>query len=434
MNSKLLLIATVLLLSLAQHLYSNPAQLKQALKYYEEDKYEQAISIYNKIIDKHPTNITALLGRANCYLSLNEFDQAITDMNICLTIDTLNAKVYNILGIAKMYSDSIAYAMDDINKAISLDSNLADAYSNRALLNMSFKLFENAEIDLLRAIELDPSEAIYYNYLGFAQYRCKEYNKAIENYNKAIYKGFVNSEIYLKRANVFIKLNKYTDAIADYTKSIELDSMQIDAFINRAYAYYQSGDIKSAEIDKAKTQEINNKIALANNDSINTDNTKYFTHHSGKFSVLMPEQLHSLILPDTFGVVQMLTREKIKTPTDTYGVGMILEYIENTQEKLGISEPSELANYCRALSTETGQNAFQYQPFYEKQKQLPNGSFYQMSKIGIKFQANSPAYISYTVGFIQKNQLILIKFIYPELLSFKYENVLQRAVDSFKFE
>lgn len=434
MSSKLLFIATILFLTIFQYSNSNPTQLKQALKYYNQDKYEQAISIYDKIINKEPKNVKAFIGRANCYLSLNEFHKAIDDMNYCLTIDTLNAQVFNILGIAKMYSDSLIYACNDFDKAIELDSTLADAFANRALLNMSYMLFSISEKDLLRAIKLEPKEGIYYNYLGFAQHHSNEYTKAIESYNKAIYHGFVNSEIYLKRANSFSKINKFHEAIADYTKSIELDSMQINALTNRAFAYSQIGDLKSAELDKARTELINNQIAKLDNDTINTELKEIFSHPSGKYSVLLPKQFNSLFIKDTFALVQMITREKIKSPQDYYGVGMIIEFIENTQDKLGISQETDLANYCRGLVTEIGQHAFLSQPQFEKQKQLPNGAFYQMAKISIQFKANTPQFIQYVVGYIKHNQLILLKFIYPEHLAFKYDNVFQQAIDSFKFD
>ena len=431
---KTILIAAILLVSITNSSYSNPAQINQALKYYNEDKFEQAIDIYNKIIAKQPKNITAFLGRANCYLSMSEFNKAIDDMNYCLTIDTLNPKVYNILGIAKMYSDSLIFAMNDINKALELDSNFADALANRALLNMSYMLFPKAEEDLQKAIKLEPKEAIYYNYLGFARHHSQDYPKAIESYNKAIELGFVNSDIYLKRANSLTKLNKFTEAIADYSKSIELDSMQIDALTNRAYAYAQIGDMKSAEADKLKISEINNLISKAQNDTINIELKEYFRHPDGKFSVLMPKQFNSLLIADTFATVQLITREKITSRNDYYGVGMIIELIENTQDKLGTSAPPELANYCRSLVAEIGSAAFLSHPHFEKQKQLPSGAFYQMAKLSIQFKANTPVFTQYIVGFIKQNQLILLKFIYPEHLAFKYENVFQQALDSFQFE
>lgn len=434
MSSKLLYIATILFLIIFQYSNSNPTQLKQALKYYNQDKYEQAINIYDKIINKEPKNVEAFIGRANCYLSMNEFHKAIDDMNYCLTLDTLNPKVYNMLGMAKMYSDSMNYAMYDIEKAIELDSNFADARANRALLNMSYLLYSRAEQDLTKAIKLEPKEGIYYNYLGFVQHHSNEYTKAIESYNNAIYHGFVNSEIYLKRANSFAKLKKFNEAIADYTKSIELDSMQINAFTNRAFAYSQIGDFKSAEIDKAKTELLNNQIAKLENDTINAELKEIFSHPSGRYSLLLPKQFNSLFINDTFALVQMITREKIKSPQDYYGVGMIIEFIENTQDKLGISQETDLANYCRGLVTEIGQHAFLSQPKFEKQKQLPNGAFYQMAKINIQFKANTPQFVQYVVGYIKHNQLILLKFIYPEHLTFKYDNVFQQAIDSFKFD
>lgn len=71
------------------------AQKQQGNTFYGEKKYEEAIDAYSKALncDIEPSDrATLLCNRAQCYLMLNKFAEAIEDCTSCLTSDPQNLK------------------------------------------------------------------------------------------------------------------------------------------------------------------------------------------------------------------------------------------------------------------------------------------------------------------------------------------------------
>jgi tetratricopeptide (TPR) repeat protein len=67
-----------------------------------------------------------------------------------------------------------------------LDPNSADAYNNRGTVYSDLKEYERAIEDYNKTIELDPNSADAYNNRGTVYYNLMQYERAIEEYNKTI--------------------------------------------------------------------------------------------------------------------------------------------------------------------------------------------------------------------------------------------------------
>lgn len=97
-----------------------------------------------------------------------------------------------------------------------------------------------------KAIELCPKH-IFANYIrGWAYSDLGEYQKAIDDYSKAIEQldpktnsvhKLLGSFLYFKRAIAYIDLGEYQKAIDDYTKTIKLNPEDANAYYNRGLTY-----------------------------------------------------------------------------------------------------------------------------------------------------------------------------------------------------
>ena len=94
--------------------------------------------------------------------------------------------------------------------------------------------FKEAILDFDLAIDIQPTGTIYYN-RAFAKSEVKDFNGAIEDYNKAIELKHRIVEAYFERGFCKDQLNNPEGAIADYTKVIEIDPTYVDAYNNRAF-------------------------------------------------------------------------------------------------------------------------------------------------------------------------------------------------------
>lgn len=102
--------------------------------------------------------IYGLRGDAK-YMS-GEFNEAIPDIKMALTLDSTDAASHLNLGDCYFYKDSIANAIQQYTKAITLDSNYYQAYLARARSYESSKipdLLDLAEKDYASAIKINPS-------------------------------------------------------------------------------------------------------------------------------------------------------------------------------------------------------------------------------------------------------------------------------------
>ena len=145
-------------------------------------------------------------------------------------------------------------------KIIEIDPNFKEAYNNRGLAYYNLKDYDKAIDDYAKAIEIDvdnnfkevyKNRGLLYNLLG-------EYKKAINDYNKAIKLDVDNNfkEAYNNRGLAYYNLKDYDKAIDDYTKAIEIDDKYKIAYLNRGATYDNLGKCEEAIIDFTKAIEI----------------------------------------------------------------------------------------------------------------------------------------------------------------------------------
>jgi len=90
--------------------------------------------------------------------------------------------------------------------------------------------------------------------------RTNSYEKAIEDYNRAIEISPNTSRFYTKRANAYCKLEQYQPAIEDYTKVIRMEPGNAEARFDRAVTYMQTGEYRHAVDDYNTPQKLDRAI------------------------------------------------------------------------------------------------------------------------------------------------------------------------------
>ena len=136
------------------------------------------------------------------------------------------------------YHEALIY----FTKALEQNTDHPFAYLNKALAHDMLGEYEKAIEDYTKAIENDPT---YFN-RAFCYYQLGEYEKAIEGNTKAIERDPNNASAYFNRACCYFNLGEYEKAIEDLTKAIELDLNNASAYFDRASCYYQLGEYEKA--------------------------------------------------------------------------------------------------------------------------------------------------------------------------------------------
>ena len=252
--------------------YSNRGNL-----YSDLQKYELALSDYNKAININPNYAKAYLNRGNLYHNQQKYELALADYNKAIKINPNLVEAYYNRG--SLYSDLQKYelALSDYNKAIELDSNLAEAYSNRGNIYYYQQKYELALADFNKAIELNRNDAIAYNNRGNLYHNQQKYELALSDFNKAIELNRNYAIAYYNRGILYQDLQKYDLALSDYSKAIEINPNYAYAYLNRGNLYSDLQKYELALSDYSKAIEINPNYAYAylNRGNLYSDLQKY---------------------------------------------------------------------------------------------------------------------------------------------------------------
>ncbi|WP_045356369.1 trypsin-like peptidase domain-containing protein, partial [Microcystis aeruginosa] len=116
-------------------------------------RYDEGLAAINQAINLAP-RAAWYLNRGNLYSDLQKYELALSDYNKAIDINPNYAGAYNNRGI--LYKDLQKYelALSDYNKAIDINPNFAMAYNNRGNLYSDLQKYELALSDYNKAIDI----------------------------------------------------------------------------------------------------------------------------------------------------------------------------------------------------------------------------------------------------------------------------------------
>ena len=157
---------------------------------------------------------------------------------------------------------------------------MKDLSSTQMLLMTSFKF-----------IQLDPTSTFIYKDIGRCYANLNQYEKAIENYTKAIKLDLEDElvhETHLRRGFCYMQLKQYEQAVIDFSKAIELNPTYTFAYDFRGDCYKELGQFdkaienyaKAMELDPDNSEEYRESIDSCkpnNNDNIKSAEEYFYT-------------------------------------------------------------------------------------------------------------------------------------------------------------
>jgi len=101
-----------------------------------------------------------------------------------------------------------------------------------------------------KGIEIFPDRAAdWIEWRAFCKEYLKDYDGAINDFNKCIEIDPLKAENYYNRGRIKALMKKYPDAILDFTKSIEIDSSDHVAYFGRGNAKFEMQEYQEAIYD-----------------------------------------------------------------------------------------------------------------------------------------------------------------------------------------
>lgn len=213
----------------------HPDKRTLALAYYDRGCHyakksdsSRAIKDFDRAIQLSPDYLAAIADRGTMYGESGNWTRAMRDYDEAARIDPNDPIVLMNRGTAYSKLGDHVRAIAQYDRAIALDSVRYGALNgrcwNRAIVGKDLK---GALVDCDTALAIRPKDANTLNSRGFVEFRLKQFN----------------------------------DAIADYNVAITCDPNQPSSYYMRGFAKRALGDMKGGSLDIAKAETIEPAIA-----------------------------------------------------------------------------------------------------------------------------------------------------------------------------
>jgi tetratricopeptide (TPR) repeat protein len=203
--------------------------MQYARNSFTRKQYQQCLSYVNKAISCNPADTTALELRGSALYQLEQFNEAVEDLNRCekLSHGTLTAQGYEDRAQCYAQLHEPQKVVDDYTKAIGVNPKLDWLYSQRAAAFSDIQQFDKAIKDVNKAISIKPQTYMYENRADYYS-REGKYQKAIDDYNTAMKLAPDIPLHYTSRAKLYEKLGKQELARKDRAKADEIIRRDMD--------------------------------------------------------------------------------------------------------------------------------------------------------------------------------------------------------------
>ncbi|NIM15823.1 MAG: tetratricopeptide repeat protein [Candidatus Aminicenantes bacterium] len=282
---------------------------EEALELKKKGEYDEAAAKFNAVLEFDENFVNAYRELGQLYVDKGEFDKAIEIYQKAKEKGIKDAHIYYQLGqafsakgkpeeTAKIYEEAIK---NDI-KSSDIYEKLAVSYIKNGKPNLAIKLYR-------QALEVSPGYACIYKnivetlkiekikgkedfvgkvydiaskgkhqdascYLDIGHYynRLKKYDKAIENFKRAIKfaSGAAKAEAYCGLGNALCYKEKHNKAIKEFKNALDLDADYAEAYNGLGNVYYHRKEYNTAIDNYNKAIELKPKYADAYNGKGNT--------------------------------------------------------------------------------------------------------------------------------------------------------------------
>jgi tetratricopeptide (TPR) repeat protein len=236
---------------------------KNAL-YFED--YVLSIQYFNQVIKSKPYLAEPYFYRALAKFSLDDFNGAENDLDLCIERNPFLWHAYQYRGAARQNQGNFKGAVEDFDKGLEFRPENRQILINKSIAYILAKEYEPAVSTLNLLLQYQPKYTQAYLVRGSVYAEQGDSLKAFENYNYAIELDKYYAPSYAQRGLLYLRQEKYTDALKDLDEAIRLETRNIAYHINRGLVKYYLNDLRGAmnDYDIVINLEAQNTIARFN--------------------------------------------------------------------------------------------------------------------------------------------------------------------------
>ena len=162
---------------------------QKASIYVKQEKFENALKEYSKVIRLKPNDSNAYILRADLLDDMERYEEALDDYNTAIMLSNKpDETLFNSRGIVRGKLEQYDFALKDFEQALEIKRYYLPAIKN----------------------------------MGLAYLEKKLYSEALKQFNLALLYDNNSHEVYYFRAETYKKLGDFDSAVADYQKALEI--------------------------------------------------------------------------------------------------------------------------------------------------------------------------------------------------------------------
>lgn len=244
---KKILVFVFLVISLTVFSQNKEEAYNEAHQLNLNDKFSDAVSILDKLIEQDTTDYNLFSERGWSYLNMLEFDKAVVELKHALELNSSCIECH--FRLARIYYEKGEFdaATKIVNKGFALSDTTAFLYVVRGMIHQAKEENEEALIDYTQAINLDSKCDVCL--VARAEYyiRNDEQLLAFNDLGAASEIDPNNDEYYYYRAYLLNDAGIYDDAMIEIEKALAVDNAVTQYHIMKFNIYVNKGEYGYAE-------------------------------------------------------------------------------------------------------------------------------------------------------------------------------------------
>lgn len=243
----------------------DPNLLQGAMRLQSAGRYEEAISLYHRVLSDDPKNLSALVYGGIAFAEIGKLSDATKQLKFAVQLQPNHAEAHGYLANVLQLAGDLQTADTHYRMAVFLDPKDPLIQSNFGLFLSKKDRRDEAITCFRQAISMAPDYAPAYSHLCNCLRQSGNVNEAVKIGRRALELDPHSSEACNNLAAALIELDCIEEAIQCYQQAITLQPTFIDALNNLSIAQIIAGRAVDAlvSIDKCLQVEPGNIQALA---------------------------------------------------------------------------------------------------------------------------------------------------------------------------
>ncbi len=165
--------------------FSSDTLLAQAKTLISQNKYHEALSLLNRVIDADNKNTEAFNARGVVYFELKDLTNALLDYDKAIELNPDPYRPFYNRALLKMAQGNADGSLKDFAEAIKRQSDNAEIYVSRGQLLAALNQTDAALLDFREAIKYDTHNAAAWYNQGNLQFKQELFEQAVASFQVA---------------------------------------------------------------------------------------------------------------------------------------------------------------------------------------------------------------------------------------------------------